>query len=280
MPSFFPRAACIIHWFFGCASAGLLFTQTSCMTRDYNAQDDGQGSDALLVGGAPAGASQFPAVVRLPQVDCTGAKIGPRHILTAAHCTRSLSEGQETTLQSGAAKGSARIARVRVNRVTRHSKADAAVVRIDRDPLELADARLLGRAPKSSDRITLVGYGCTERPMDMGDGGLTSGNRTSAAPTVSATHSTLRYLNGTISTLNGSEIHYQAPTRGGVLGGTILLPGLCKGDSGGPLWVRDGGIAKIAGVNSSFNPSGKSVFVRVDPKADDDIGKWISDQLN
>jgi hypothetical protein len=65
-----------------------------------SASDDGAGDSAEslgttsepLIGGSQAQPGQFDATIRIP--GCTAARVGPRHILTAAHCVMSLKTGQ------------------------------------------------------------------------------------------------------------------------------------------------------------------------------------------
>jgi hypothetical protein len=67
----------------GRKSAALLVA-TGLWAAACNSSQTGTGEEDL-VGGTPAGKSDFPSTVHIKN-GCTAAKVGPRHLLTAAHC--------------------------------------------------------------------------------------------------------------------------------------------------------------------------------------------------
>ena len=65
-------------------ASSTVFTD-SCMPRKANQSG---ASRQKLIGGEPVGPAEFPSTFYITE-GCTGTKIGPRHILTAAHCVTS-----------------------------------------------------------------------------------------------------------------------------------------------------------------------------------------------
>ena len=249
----------------------LFISLQGCTTRDYNAENSGSG--VLLVGGASASSSQFPSVLQLSDQSCTAVKMGTRHLLTARHCVAGLIKGTLIKLQSGVDTASAKIKTATLDQdAVLHPTVDLAVLKLVSDPLNLPAAQLATQTPRANDFVTLVGYGCTDRnstPVDTGGGVLTSG----------ALNNELRYLVGPLSRVSASDLFYQASVSISSLASGIALPGLCPGDSGGPLWNNQNPM-RVLGVNSSYHPSGESRFVRVDTLAANGVQSWIQNALN
>ena len=255
---------------FATCAVVLLTGAQGCVSREFNSE--GSESDVLLVGGAPASATQFPSVVQLPQQSCTAVKIGLRHLLTARHCVAGLKKGAVIQVQSGVNSASKNLKSATLDAdVIAHSSVDLAVVKLTTDPLSLPVAQLSNQAPKVSEVVTLVGYGCTGRsstPIDIGGPVFTSGTGTDE----------LRYLVGPLSRVTSTDVFYKANLPQSSLSAGVALPGLCPGDSGGPLWNNQ--LPKrVVGINSSYHPAGESHFVRVDIQAANGVYTWIQNAL-
>lgn len=160
-------------------------------------------SQESLIGGQPARPGDFPDVVRIisKTTACTASIVGPRTVLTAAHCVE---RSRHVTFSHRSGNYSASC--VSSPYYKRHYSHDLALckTRMVIDTTKMASIAPAGI--NEGDRIILTGYGCT-RP---GGGGL-SGK--------------LHW---------GTAIVNQVPTRGRWYIGTTDTTALCSGDSGGP----------------------------------------------
>jgi hypothetical protein len=76
--------------------------------------------------------------------------------------------------------------------------------------------------------------------------------------------------------VNREETHYQCNFHNRYK--LEETPGLCPGDSGGPLFAKSPSGTeeyRIVGVNSNYHESGASTFVRVD-SSKAKLGEWVT----
>lgn len=190
-----------------------------------------------LIGGQPVGVGEYPEVIRISSgmSSCTAAVIGPRVILTAAHCTKQ--DGEIVPISEEALYEFIHEQQVYKARCSiapdyrgQTGDQDMALCLSDRR-VDLKYASISKEPMVMNEMATLIGYGCihSEPPRAGNDGVLRVGRA-----------SVVR---------EASDSYYSFHTRGS--------SALCFGDSGGPAFkeVKD---AKrdyhyIAGVNSRGN---------------------------
>lgn len=236
------------------------------------------GADAhAVIGGRPVSAADWPEVVALmyPGEDglepgCSGTLIAPRVVLTAAHCLAhvdGVAELDPVAVRFGADDLSAGGTDLRVRRVRAMSNGldgfDLGLVFLERDaPVRPAPLARGSCAARRGGRVTLVGYGVTDRE----------------------THGVLHAVE-----LGVSELSCRDPELGCVghgKGGAYLVAtpgGMCGGDSGGPIFVVTPSGRYVAGVVSG--PAADEQADECDhwhralyPRPDTVIG-WIERQI-
>lgn len=180
---------------------------------------------ALINGRAAA----WPEVVRL-QADgekvCTGTIIGPRTVVSAAHCATADSpffiyNGEKYEVRYLKSGGE-------------EQGHDVALALTDRSIKGAIFARL-GQGLKHGVKVLMAGFGCTARggkPSDL--------------------HA------GENKVIGLDEDHVLAASPGGSV--------LCEGDSGGPVFLTDGVKRWLVGVNSLSDISKINVNVRLDSR--------------
>ena len=216
--------------------------------------------EPMLIGGEYAGEGEFPEVVNIVSGNamCTASLIGPRVLITAAHCTtqngevKPVSEGKNDTI-------------VIINQARFRSTCtispkyqtedhDIAMCVLD-SALELPFASLVkeGQGPKVGDQVTHVGFGCTN-PNGQGgnDGRLKKGKA--------------------IVTALSSGRKHSWESRG---------DGLCFGDSGGPgyrfMATPRNNFHVVIGINSRANIRDYNYLIDTSSKASQDfIRSWSS----
>lgn len=172
-------------------------------------------------------ALRFPQVVRLQNRAevCTGTIVGPRVVLSAAHCATGLSSyfiynGKRYPVTYAASSAYA-------------SKEHDVAVALTSTPIEGARLAQIGSGIQHGSHLVLAGFGCTRR------GGLSG-----------------QLHVGTTKVIGMDDDHVLSfSENGGVL---------CQGDSGGPAFLRRGGQDIVVAVNSAGDIKNINLDVRLD----------------
>jgi len=184
------------------------------------------GASWALIGGE---AAAFPEVVRLQasgEKVCTGTIIGPRTIVSAAHCVNADSpffiyKGERYAVRYIASEDQARGHDIAL--AVTHKKIKGAIF-----------ARL-GQGLKHGVKILMAGFGCTVK--GGAPGSLHAGEN---------------------KVIGLDEDHVLAASKSGSV--------LCEGDSGGPAFVTDGVRRWLVGVSSLSDISKININVRLDSR--------------
>lgn len=180
-----------------------------------------QASESRLIKGTPVAPGTYQEVVRIVtgSSGCTASVIGPRVILTAAHCAPT---GATSKFVLGGVTYSAKMTRSSLYPGKDH---DLNLGVLDKDvPAGVAPVNIYAGVVKAGDKIHILGYGCT----NPGGGGGNDG--------------VLREGDASVTGLSGYDI---------VSTGAAL----CFGDSGGPAMMFDAATGKYrqVSVNSKGN---------------------------
>ncbi len=203
-----------------------------------------------LYGGVEAAAGEGASAVyfdwfnRRGSGSCSGVLVGPRAVLTAAHCVRSLSHGSHrvNSVRIGNPRG--RTERVAVARMEVHPDFDVqhpehghdvAVLVLARAVTDRAPVRLAGPADDPSEqgtRVTIQGFGLTQRGRAI--------VRTRALRTASLEYlSPFHCFTGDVDAMARTRMCAATPNAG-----------VCPGDSGSGATIVVGGQPVVIGVVS------------------------------
>lgn len=221
------------------------FVEAELLREEYfenNPDEDEQ--HELLINGTVVPTEDYPHVIRIfnGRSSCTASVVGPRAILTAAHCGENGDVVQFKTVTGKSFKA-------KLTRAPIYPQKDLDIAlgyvseNLDVKPVSV----LTERFEQKKMSVDLIGYGCTRPDGSGGNDGLLRAGKsviTNAA--------------------NDYDLELKEP------GGAAL----CYGDSGGPTFIK----GKQNAVNSKGNIKDVSWVTRLtnpDPKAF--LMKWASD---
>jgi hypothetical protein len=267
--------------------------------------------DGSLIGGSAATASDYPATVRIAG-QCTGAKVGARHFLLAAHCVHNYqthdslwgtyTSGQTISITSAEADNGAGERSVTiegtyvfpewfercaepcaVNVLNAGHAPDVAVVVVREETPEIPIAPVDPEPVPEGVQVVVNGYGCEDRL----NGSVPSPYRHKFAAVNALNRAAVDHPGAPwvdLEALSGSYLFTPGQ-------GSNLEPGspldtqaasLCPGDSGGPVYRERERRHLVVGVNAyyTFNDAHPGVSVtnwhtRLDRSAQDGVLDWL-----
>lgn len=233
-----------------------------------------------LVGGHAAAESEYPATVFIG--NCTATKVGPRHFLTAAHC---ISDPNMENLWVTADNNAQNLVPLTVSSVNIHPqytnctactgentidnwglKPDVALVVVFELTPSIPQAVIDPNPVAIGSAVTLTGYGC--------ENGVENGVILPTGPSrlkVGDTHTIDPLLLNQAPTIPAGFITTFGPRM------DPSSPGLCPGDSGGPVYRT--GTDRVVGVNSLVSLEG-NWHARVDQQSRYNVYAWLADLLS
>lgn len=183
----------------------------------------------------PEGTHQEVVMLKVGGSRCSATIVGPKVVLTAAHCVRN---GGIGTFQVKGKKYSAKFSQSPLYSLNDH---DIALGIVDRK-IKRVIAASIGYEAQKGMEVTLLGYGCTKPGGGGGNDGV------------------LRKGLSTIIDFRNYDIVTRKP------GGAAS----CYGDSGGPAYLVKEGNYFLVGLDSKGNIKDTSFFARLDiPEAYD-----------
>lgn len=185
-------------------------------------------NEKVLINGNPVDRSKYPHVIRIfaGGSSCTASVVGPRTILTAAHCA---DDGQ--TIQFQTVSGKKYSAKISLHPDYPKKDVDLALAVTSVDIDVKPNPVRLDRFEKKGMEVDLIGYGCVKPGGGGGNDGVLRAGKSKVAA--------------------GQEYDLVLKTEGGAA--------LCYGDSGGPVFYEGKQIA----VNSKGNIEDTSYVTRL-----------------
>lgn len=261
-------------------SSLILLTLSAC-----SATHEGDSLETVqdeLIGGRVAAESEYPATVSLN--GCTGVKVGPRHFLSAAHCFGDPSMATLSVMSDNSGQNYQTLTVSSVNihpqwtNCTACTGADSwtdfgyrpdVVLIIVHQLTPSIPTAVIDPVPTAiGTSVTLTGYGCENLVgQPTGPSRFKVGDSQTVDP--------LSLVPGVTSILGGYSTSYGS-------GLTPGAPGLCPGDSGGPLYRT--GTNKVVGINALLSSADGVVygnwFTRVDQQSRYDVYGWLTTLIN
>lgn len=232
-----------------------------------------------LVGGHVATEAEYPATVSLG--GCTGVKVGPRHFLSAAHCFGDPNQATLSVSTDNNAQNfqTLTIASVNVHPQYAHCSAcagdgsmsdfgykpDVALIIVQELTPSIPVAVIDPTPVAVGTSVTLTGYGC-----ENGVGQPSGPSRFKVGDTRTIDPLSL----SDAASIPGSFTSTYGPAA------DPSAPGLCPGDSGGPLYRA--GTNKVVGINALVSFSGEqgtpygNWFTRLDQQSRYNVYAWLT----
>ena len=228
-----------------------LFTLTACRAQNMITKVPPSDGPAKypekfnIIGGieVPAGDPKYDSVLKIltDGANCSATLVGPKAILTAAHCAKN---DATSTFTVGGKQYSAKMTRSTLYPGVDH---DLALGLVSEIVPNVAYEQITAQELKATDAIVMYGYGCIKAGGGGGNDGI------------------LRYGPSTISSFSAKDFVAKKPDGAA----------LCFGDSGGPSFASDG---TQIGVASKGNISDTSYFANLTiPDSKSFLTKWAAD---
>ncbi|MCX6102490.1 MAG: trypsin-like serine protease [Proteobacteria bacterium] len=202
-----------------------------CLSLLYSFQVFGLDFQSRLINGKPVEPGTFEEVIQIRTLDsiCSATVVGPRVIITAAHC------GPNGAISEFKIKGVTYHAKINRSGLYPGKDHDISVGIVDKEIVGIQPASIGGIA-KEGLGITLLGYGCTDVGGHGGSDGI------------------LRYGETVVTGFSNYDMVSRKPNGAA----------LCFGDSGGPAFVFERGQHFLIGINSKGNIQDTNYNTRTD----------------
>lgn len=239
-----------------------------------SAAEDDASADGALVGGTVAKPGQFPATVYIDGAErCTAAKVAPKKLLLAAHCVWNTvtfdlryAPGSMLPIGRDPSKGThdVQVAAVHVHPqwqkicseqycastefVLAQDLADVAVIELAQDLADVATAAVDGSPVGVGEFVIVLGFGCTTgiQHPEEGLNGPLKYQETSVVRPLRIVHDGSPLTKADVDRTAGNYFMTGGP------GMNRWRPGMCPGDSGGPVYRWRGSSLVVAGVNANY----------------------------
>ena len=192
--------------------------------------------EPYLINGVEVNPKDWPAVVLLHFPEgggreglCTGTVVGPRTIITAAHCAATGAKGNFTLAGKKYTMAMTRSSKYRATDTTLMTY--DLCVGVTSEDIAVTPMSI-GGVPAVGGAITILGYGCTTADQSGMDGKLRMGKTQ-------------------VTALSNGWFETSLSPKGAIL---------CPGDSGGPTLIQTGSTYQLVGVNSQVGLSNRNTI--------------------